>query len=126
MRGWIETLGLLVRRGLPALALYAMLLQAFLTAASPAAQAGFDPLTSALCGEMQHAPDGSGSGAPHHACICPAFCAQSFHAGDVPQAAPLPATRVSIRLGRAEILSYALPRETRSSSGFRARAPPFG
>jgi hypothetical protein len=103
-----------------------MLLQAFLTAASPAAQAGFDPLTSPLCGEMEHAPDGSGSGAPHHhACICPAFCAQSFHAGGLPEAAPLLATRHAVQQARAKIPSYAPPREPRSSSGFRARAPPL-
>jgi len=75
MRGWASHITTLLRRGLPVLAVYALLLQAFLGAASPAR--AFDPSAALLCSELAagadpapiHVPDGD------HVCPCLSHCA---------------------------------------------------
>ena len=79
---WIAGLLLLVRRGLPAMAVYAMLLQAFLAVAAPAA-ASFDPAGQPICSGLA---SGDGTNPDHgrtgtHGCVCIAGCAHMGHAG---------------------------------------------
>jgi hypothetical protein len=62
-------------QGLPALALYALVLQAFLTGAAPAS--AFHPENTPLCAEMAigtHEPDPKDT---HPDCICLAQCLQA-------------------------------------------------
>jgi hypothetical protein len=68
----------LLRQGLPALALYALVLQAFLTGAAPAS--AFHPESTPLCAEIAlgtHVPDPKEA---HPDCLCLAQCLQSHAA----------------------------------------------
>jgi hypothetical protein len=68
----------LLRQGLPALALYALVLQAFLSGAAPAS--AFNPDKAPLCAEMTlgtHVPDPKDA---HPDCLCLAQCLQSHAA----------------------------------------------
>jgi hypothetical protein len=110
-------------QGLPALAVYALLLQSFLTGAAPAAS--FDPTSAPLCSEMA---DGSGNHAPgqmpgHAECLCIAACASHAPAALLPGGS----TRGTIR--EASIIAFISPELATPlvASAIRspgARAPP--
>jgi len=74
MRDWASHLGRFLRLGLPGLAVYALVLQAFLTGATPAAT--FDPASAPLCADLASGGPGT-PGAPagtHHESVCVLHC----------------------------------------------------
>ena len=112
-----------LRQGLPALALYALVLQAFLTGAAPASV--FHPETAPLCAEMAsgtHAPDPKDA---HPDCLCLAQCLQAHASlGIFPASADLALARSAERVVRTPIsdaseILHPLER------GPGARAPPM-
>jgi hypothetical protein len=74
MRNWARHLGRLLRLGIPGLALYALVLQAFLTGAMPAA--AFDPTNAPLCSDLASGTPGTPTG-PHHEALCVTHCSAS-------------------------------------------------
>lgn len=118
MRTWSGTFLALMRQGLPALAVYALLLQAFLVGAAPSATLARDGV---LCSETSkpgqtHAPFSA------HDCLCLSHCAQPLPAGAPPQAAALPVPMVLT-------LAAPLPADERDAAAPAhrrpgARAPP--
>ena len=74
MRQWARHMGRFLRLGLPALAVYALVLQAFLTGAAPAT--AFDAAGLILCeqGTASADPSGPARPAPHHHDLCVAHC----------------------------------------------------
>jgi len=114
----------LLWRALPALAVYALVLQAFLAGAAPAAP--FDPERAPLCSEMAA---GGGHPAPVHSggeCLCVATCAMphaqvamaSFGADALPSADSHAITH------SPEKDENARPADRRAGLG--ARGPPRG
>ena len=124
MNDWTRASWLMLRRGLPALALYAMLLQAFLGAAAPSA-AGFDPATAPLCNSLGEQGKGGPADMPAtgHDCICLSACSHAAHAAGAPAGPTLPiratadAARATVRPAFQHIPAPAAP-------GLGARAPP--
>ena len=111
----------MTRRVLPALALYALVLQAFLTGAAPAA--AFNPDRAPLCAELasgNHAPD---TGSSHSDCICLAQCLSQASLTPAPAPALVPDTRLA-----QQFVHAALQQTTASDHplerGPGARAPP--
>jgi hypothetical protein len=124
MRQWASNMKRVLRLGFPALAIYALVLQAFLAGAAPAA--AFDPAGAQICAEWsaghdQPAPDG-----PHHHGLCVAQCAPAAFAGLIDgAAAPGPLVRVALLAPltpAAEDRAHAFSRHR----GPGARAPPRG
>jgi hypothetical protein len=74
MRDWASHLGRFLRLGLPGLAVYALVLQAFLTGATPAA--AFDPTSAPLCAELASGGPGTPGvpSEPHHPSLCVTHC----------------------------------------------------
>jgi len=112
----------MLRQGLPALALYALVLQAFLTGAAPAA--AFHPENAPLCAEMSagtHAPTPEQS---HPDCLCLAQCLQAHaQTGLTPSSGASILPREGQTFGHAawpRILVVLHPLER----GQGARAPP--
>ena len=111
------------RQGLPALALYALVLQAFLTGAAPAA--ALHPENAPLCAEMAMGTQMPASQDAHPDCLCLAQCLQA-HAGLglFPDIAALNIARdaaILIRAVHHDARSTLLPLER----GPGARAPPM-
>ncbi len=78
MRITLASLSRVLRQGLPALAIYALVLQAFLTGAAPAG--AFHPENAALCADMSTGSHQPASQDAHPDCLCLAQCLQA-HAG---------------------------------------------
>jgi hypothetical protein len=97
MRAWASLMRMLLRRGLPAFAVYALVLQSFLAGAAPLA--AFDASGAPLCAEMAHGGPGP---APHQGdgCLirCGAITAPVLAGAD---AAPALASREITPLVRA-------------------------
>ena len=113
----------LLRQGLPALALYALVLQAFLTGAAPAS--AFHPESAPLCAEIAlgtHVPDPKEA---HPDCLCLAQCLQSHAAiGIFPASADLALVRSAELVVRTPI-SDAAENLHPLERGPGARAPPM-
>jgi hypothetical protein len=126
MRRWTNEIRTLLWRGLPSLAVYALVLQAFLAGAAPAA--AFDPDHPVLCSEMAN---GSGAPAPAHSghdgtCLCAAACATP-HA-PLALGAAHPATLLT-RVALTERLAHRGDEPLhpqRRHAGPGARGPPRG
>lgn len=123
MRKTWAAIAIWMRQGLPALALYALVLQAFLTGAAPAG--AFHPEHAPLCAEAAHgAPVPMPSGT-HVDCLCLAQCLQAHASlGVMASAAHLNVAR------DAMILVHALPSDGQGhlhplERGPGARAPPM-
>ena len=112
-----------LRQGLPALALYALVLQAFLAGAAPAS--AFHPESAPLCAEMAlgtHVPDPKQA---HPDCLCLAQCLQSHAAiGLLPASGLLSLARSSEIILHAPI-SHAAHHLHPLERGPGARAPPM-
>jgi hypothetical protein len=123
MRAPLEQIRMWLRQGLPALALYALVLQGFLTGAAPAS--AFHPEKAPLCAEMSggtHPPDPQQS---RPDCLCLAQCLQAYaQAGITPSSADALTPRFAQVLVHAALTHapvFSLPLER----GQGARAPPF-
>lgn len=115
-------IGTWLRQGLPALALYALVLQAFLAGAAPVA--AFNPETAPLCAEMAsgtHVPDQNKA---HPDCLCLAQCLQAHaQAGLTPSGdnlAPPRDAQVLVHHVPAGLAGLSRPAERAHG----ARAPP--
>ena len=121
MRTGVSILSTMMRRVLPALALYALVLQAFLAGAAPAA--AFNPEAAPLCAELargDHAPD---TDTTHVDCVCLAQCLSQ--ASLTPAPAPTLAldTRLAQRMVHARQADTPAPHHP-LERGPGARAPP--
>jgi hypothetical protein len=113
-----------LRLGLPALAVYALVLQAFMTGASPAA--AFDPSTL-LCAEWSAGHDQPAPGQPagqHHHGLCAAPCGAPAFSGLIGGAATAgPLIRIAQIASKAPVADDRGPTLSRHR-GPGARAPP--
>lgn len=113
-----------LRLGLPALAVYALVLQAFHTGATPAA--AFDPAAAPICAEWSAGHDQPAPAGPHHHGVCLTHCGAPGFSGLIGGAAAVsPLVRVALPAPQA------LAADDHGHTLFRhrgpgARAPPQG
>jgi hypothetical protein len=116
-------MGRLLRLGLPGLAVYALVLQAFLAGAAPVA--AFDAAGLALCAQSTDSSDHSGPAQPgsHQHDLCVAHCSAPSPLGFASIAAAQLRVRDVSSVSRAFIADARDPaRPARQGPG--ARAPP--
>ncbi len=111
----------MMRQVLPALALYALVLQAFLTGAAPAV--AFNPEKAPLCAELAAGDHGPDTGSSHTDCICLGQCLSQ--ASLTPASAPALVfdTRLAQQLAHAP-QNQTITRDHPLERGPGARAPP--
>jgi hypothetical protein len=124
MRTALASVGTFLRQGLPALAVYALVLQAFLAGATPAS--ALQLANAPLCAELVEGSHTPQSGDAHADCICLAQCLQSHaQATSTPETLLAPLWRLAISFEhsvRDDASSSLHPLER----GPGARAPPQG
>jgi hypothetical protein len=122
MRAPLEQIRMWLRQGLPALALYALVLQGFLTGAAPVA--AFHPEAAPLCAEMATGTPSPNHDQKHSDCLCLAQCLQSHAQAGLTPSGDVPVLRRDAQmlfhapLQSATFISHPLER------GPGARAPP--
>jgi hypothetical protein len=122
MRQWARDMRRVLRLGLPALAVYALVLQAFLAGAAPAAAFNFPG--APICAEDSVGHDQPAPAAPHHHGLCVAQCGAPVVPGFVSAAAPAaPPLRIAELSPHARGADDQTPTVSRHR-GPGARAPP--
>lgn len=129
MRVWARHLRRCLRLGLPGLSIYALVLQAFLTGATPAA-AAFNPADAPLCSELSSGAVGT-PGTPgmpagtHHQTLCVTHCSAAAPAALTgARAAALPIRHALRTIPDRAPDEAAAPLPLKRGPG--ARAPPHG